>query len=194
MVRWKGAPEISILPFEPFFSSERRWTLRYAILAALLLALGASHGITAEKEAGVRRTFKAPFEAVWAASCEAWDTLHLPARKLVKEEGLLVSDTIPIPGDTAKSWMADAEPESWWQEGHYILTLRLERRPGNTQTKIKASLWIWAMGVPHAAMVSLRPRVGRSKGILEKRVLDEISLILGRRKDLLPPPVPGKRP
>lgn len=168
--------------------------MRNSIIVALLLALGASNGIAAKKEASVRRTFKAPFEAVWAASCDAWDTLHLPARKLVKEEGLLVSDTIPIPGDTAKAWMADAEPESWWQQGCYILTLRLERRPGNTQTRVKASLWIWAVGVPHAAMVSLRPRIGRSKGILEKRVLDEISLILGRRKDLLPPPEPGERP
>jgi hypothetical protein len=149
------------------------------ILALGTISVSASWAV---EGTGTKRLFKAPYDAVWKAASVAWDSLCFPTLRRSSEEGLLESDTIMIPGDTAKAWMADAEPESWWQQGRYALTLRVARA-GKLRTRVTVAMWIEARGVPHPAMVSLRIRVGKSNGKLESRVLDEI----GRQFEILFP-------
>ena len=136
--------------------------------------LGLPGGLCAQGKGKTQRVFKAPYETVWKAASTAWDSLYFPTLRREKKDGLLQSDTIKIPGDTALAWMGDVPPDSWWQEGRYVLTLRV-KRAGKASTRVKAKMWIYARGVPHPAMVSLRPHLGVSNGKLENRVLDRIA-------------------
>jgi hypothetical protein len=120
------------------------------------------------------RVFNAPYGAVWKAANAAWDSLYFPTLTKDEKAGLLESDTIRIPGDTALAWMGDVPRDSWWQEGRYALTLRI-KPIGKARARVQAKMWIFARGVPNPAMVSLRPHVGVSNGTLETRVMDRIA-------------------
>lgn len=147
-------------------------------LGLVMILIGWASGLWAAEHKTFAKTYSAPYEITWKAASTAWDSMYFPTLRRDSKQGILESDTIRIPGDTAKAWMGDVPPKSWWQEGRYVLTLSL-KPSGKAHTRVKAEMWIFARGVPNPAMVSLRPHIGISNGTLENRVLERIAKELG---------------